>query len=227
MIHLALMLALLTSPVVTKAADAAVMIRETITLSPYNLTEPQHEDISCSGFVISSVKAEELVISAKHCFADGVVMSDEGMPIGQTFHKVNSIRFFDGDVGTVEDLTLSPDTDLALLTVHSMRSHKALRLAQDPVLEDHVLVFGLAGDLPWSIAYGVVFSGPTHVSTESGDSARVLIPISCPACWHGDSGAPVLDTRGGVVGMLSAGDNRTNAFITPVSDIVRFLHASL
>lgn len=147
---------------------------------------------TCSGFVVKSERGDDLIATAKHCTENGVSDRD--------------IRFSDGDVGRIEGIMPSADADVAVLLVHSQRSHPAVKFSAKVNQGDRCFTIGMPSGDPWS--YNTLYSrnGSQVLQVPpTGDDADATpeITFEGPAVYEGDSGAAVFDGHGSVVAVIN------------------------
>jgi len=161
-------------------------------------------DTICTGFVITSEKAYEVIGTARHCTED---VSDRG------------VLFFDGDHGRVVGVDASQDADVAILYVRSMRSHPVVQFSSDNVQPgQRYFLVGMGSGDPWSYASLISRNGSEDYADDNGPQ----ITFEAPSVWFGDSGSAVFDERGHVVGVLVAGMDQERpgvVFAAPISYI--------
>ncbi len=144
---------------------------------------------TCTGVVLG----ESTVATAYHCVASG---------------QRPRVELRDGTVLKGQMFAASPADDLALLRVEGLPASRLELRADDPAQGDRVYALGhpyasaatgkLSGTLLWSVSEGIVSAvGTTMVQTDA-------------ALNPGNSGGPLVDAEGRVVGIVSrklAADN--------------------
>jgi S1-C subfamily serine protease len=160
-----------------------------------------HQQV-CSGFVAGTDGTTEVIITAAHCAIDEVdtvgghlVESDTGLP--------ESVQFFDGDTGTVQDAFINGKHDIMLLVVSSKHLHESAKTQTKFQLGDDFFTIGMANGVDWT--YGRAFSaqGPFEFydPDDKKTSGRGLYQIGTTDMGHGNSGGAVFDKNGEVVGI--------------------------
>lgn len=156
----------------------------------------------CSGFVVSSDKATELIATARHCTNE---VDDR------------AVQFFDGDIGRVEGVLASQDADVAVLVVQSRRSHPIVQFSGTLDPGDRCFMVGMPSGDMWS--YSTLYSRNGSQVFETQDDGPALT-FEAPAVYEGDSGGAIYNPLGQVVAVLDGGDDpeRPNVvFASPAS----------
>lgn len=174
----------------------------------------------CTAVILGVTDAKATVLTmatARHCVRDTV----EADPFGgnDLLHiDLTRVQFFNGDEGRIEHIWSSPDDDLALITVHTKRSHPLETIRGHEVHRgERLFVFGGPDDMLWSLQNAMSLQGmqPPNFAPQYSRWYRTFA-IECAACGPGDSGAGVWNTQGHLVGILVAG-NGTATFVEPVA----------
>ena len=190
------------------AETTSVRIYATVHTIPYvdpggPLTD-QADQFICSGFIISSHGTEQAIATARHCTAD----EEEtifGMPVADVFVKPTIVRYFDGDMGHVYKVYQDPDSDVAILFVHSVRKHEAAPVSRRQVERgDSLFVFGNPEGLPWVFQPATVLNSVETDAVSTAPGFAGLLMIQCAACAPGDSGGGVYDFKGNAMGIFVA-----------------------
>lgn len=162
-----------------------------------------------TGFALTSdqvVTARHLVIGAEHA----------------------SVRTWDGRTLAADVGGLDARTDLALLTVPGAElSPVSLGRSGELRVGDTVLTIGNPYGLGHSLALGVVGHRGRRLAAEAADGPRVdFLQLSIPLN-PGNSGGPVIDRNGEVVGVLSGthAQGQAIAFAVPVEALTDGLDA--
>src|SRR5487761_282489 len=171
----------------------------------------------CSGVYLGN----GLVLTARHC-----VLSD---PSDAT-SKLNDLWVVSFNGQTVKAVTTSfgEDNDYAFLTVEGFKSAAAQLACRAPVLAEPVTVIGHPFlVLDWAVSTGIVSTNrPLDndvVFASTGKDTlgilgwRYLVAATAPVL-PGNSGGPVFDANGDVIGVLVAGFGSFSGFI-PMSAI--------
>jgi S1-C subfamily serine protease len=173
----------------------------------------------CSGSVLASKGTEEIILTARHC-TEGEV--DQ---LGQKIDITPShVHFFNGDVGTVQAIYRDETLDVALLKVHSMRSHKQHITLNNKGLVpgEKLFLYGMPNGMFWSYSEMESMNGDMEFSPAPPKFAN-LLQVSCASCYGGNSGGAVFNTKGQVVGILNAkGPN--SMWVTSARRILNMLH---
>ncbi len=148
--------------------------------------------------------------------ADVVVTSDQALPAQDSY----SLSGSDGTLLPARAARRDPATNLACLTLNSPAVTTPLRAASNPAVGGLALVIGAAADgsptvrlttIYWVGHSGGASSGPIGDAVIL-DLAAELVP----------AGGPVLDARGGLLGMATTGP-QGEALVVPHATINRFL----
>ncbi len=166
----------------------------------------------CAGVVVAPAGPDAVIVAtAYHCVATG---------------QVPEVGFRNGNVTEGRVVARDPARDLALITVARVPAEVAglAVRADDPTVGERVVALGhplgtasvgkLEGVLLWSASEGIVGAvGPWVLQTDAG-----LNP--------GNSGGPLVDTQGRIVGIVSrklAGEDL--AFAAKSTDLARMIAA--
>jgi S1-C subfamily serine protease len=168
---------------VSRAMDSSVIIYADYLDSDGHV---QLDQAVCSGFVIRSDKAWEVIATARHCTRG---LSDR------------EVQFFDGDIGRIEGVMPSAYADVAVLYVHSRRHHPALPMTSKLDPGEPLFVVGMPSGNPWSYSAAHSRNG----SLEYDVNGEPYITIESPGVYFGDSGGGVFTSSGAVVGVISSG----------------------
>jgi hypothetical protein len=168
----------------------------------------------CSGTIIATHGARELVATAAHCLA---------------LAKPDSVAFFNGDHGRILGGIRSVTADVAIVLVGSMRHQIAAPISTHPFRRnENLLVFGLPGGETWSVqrAYSMQGAFPVSVDEEPDAEGNEFpwpdaLLIDCPSCNHGSSGGGVFDKEQ-LVGVLVGGSEQyaSHVYIEPIQDVL-------
>jgi S1-C subfamily serine protease len=162
----------------------------------------------CSGVVMWSNGQDEDIVTARHCnmakdLSEGPIM------LGTVTPRALRVVFFDGDVGQVRSIYNSPNSDVAVIRVHSVRSHPFAFLSRrDLSIGQPLFVFGMPSGISWYKSPATAATG-SRIANEFTDDESIYngeIVFECQACEGGTSGAAVWNERGEVVGINVAGD---------------------
>jgi len=217
------------------AEQTSVIVREDITLQylvddegePTDSGDVKHayDKAACSGFVAYTKGTKAIIVTANHCAQSEY---EQNFFTGTNYAKLTvepkRVQFFDGDIGIVRKVTSGTADDVAILEVQTMRSHPYAFLDTKPLQRgDDLFAFGTPEDESWTYSLAT----PTRGSVEIDDGLALqshAVLLSCPSCGPGDSGGPVFNRAGHVVGTVVAGDSRETAII-PSSRLLPYLKA--
>lgn len=171
---------------------------------------------SCSGSIIG----DGLILTARHC-----VLSD----IINTQSNRNAIwaRTFDGKTVLTSLAFISEDTDFAVLHATGLNEPTASLSCSAVKVGDAVTVVGSPlGFLDWAVSQGQVATLDTDADvfaiksngTTLGEMGWNHLAITTAPIMPGDSGGPVFNTSGQVVGVVVAGAGSYGGFV-PATDI--------
>jgi putative serine protease PepD len=139
----------------------------------------------------------------------GFVISDEGHIVTNQ-HVVDNaqsvqVEFSDGSEVDAEIVGTDPSTDIAVLDVDRSASQlTALQFAPTGALEvgNPVVVLGSPFGLEGTLTTGVISAVGREIQSPNGFTIENAVQTDA-ALNHGNSGGPVLDTQGRVVGVAS------------------------
>ncbi|RZS44677.1 putative serine protease PepD [Herbihabitans rhizosphaerae] len=147
-----------------------------------------------SGFVISQ---------------DGLIVTNNHVVEGGADGGQIAVQFQDGKTAQATIVGRDPESDVAVIKAQGVSGLKAAELGRSDSLKVGQAVvavgspFGLAG----TVTSGIVSSlhRPTRAGGSNGDQATVMDAIQTDASInHGNSGGPLVDMQGRVVGINSA-----------------------
>ena len=105
------------SKVFSTARDSAVFLRADLHFEPSPDIDAPPEDKAdqdiCSGFAIAAGRAVEDVVTARHC-VEPHPQTFMGVPTGTLSVVPKSVHFFDGDIGRIERIFVSSNSDVAI-----------------------------------------------------------------------------------------------------------------
>lgn len=166
----------------------------------------------CSGWVVK----QDVVMTAGHCMdrvGEKLIVSFEDQSLPQIF--ITTKRIFENGA--------MADTDMALLS-GSTGNVPPITIAPDLVTSRTWCVsLGSGGRLG---PQGLPIQQGTMCRTSDHAEAGGLLPVAGDADY-GDSGGPVVDTNGQVIGMVEAvaADGSPIFFIVPAPTLQKFLNA--
>jgi putative serine protease PepD len=169
----------------------------------YERTYKSVVEITASGFESDQFGNQ----SEQQAQGSGFVYDEEGHIVTNQ-HVVDgssslSVRFWNGTRRPAEVVGTDPSTDLAVLKVDAPESLLApLRLANSSGLEvgDEVLAIGSPFGLEGTLTSGIVSA--LHRQMTAPNDFTITDSIQTDAAInHGNSGGPLLDTRGRVIGV--------------------------
>ncbi len=140
----------------------------------------------------------------------GIVLSDDGLVMTNAHVIAGSdgitVRTFDGATYDASLVGSEPDSDLALIRMDGAADLAPARLgvSEDLVVGEPVIAIGNALNLggPPSVTTGIVSA--TNRSIDGPDGHLSDLIQTDAAINHGNSGGPLVDARGSVVGMNTA-----------------------
>lgn len=195
------------SPVAEAASRGTVSI----------IGQNKDEKITGSGFIVS---ADGYIITCAH------VVADRTIPY--------TIKTFDGTSYPVQIINSDTLHDVALLKATNAPNLKTLPLADSSkvTMGEPVIAIGDPfGMLSQTVTTGIVSGTQRDIVAQSPDSEysqsmKDLIQIDAPLN-PGESGGPVLNTSGHVIGITTASDTRAEniSFVIPINNVKPLLAA--
>ena len=159
----------------------------------------------CSGFAVQKRGHYMNIMTAQHCTQDEELYM-WGVAVGKVSMVPSRVVFFNGDTAPVKHVYRAQGSDSAILIVQPMHHHPVVELRSKlPRRGEKLFVFGMPGGRPWMYSSAVGMDGVETEAANDGPLFAGLIPLECPSCYGGDSGAGVFDSRGRVVGFIDAG----------------------
>jgi S1-C subfamily serine protease len=240
LVYIGAILALVIGIVVTRKAhsrtveDLAAELLETKRHSVVMITPPSSDNTGCSGFVVRALSGKIVTVTNRHC----TDMAENGMLAA---HYVDSAV-----VKLLRILYISETTDVAILeeapglepfeTGDGMRKYQRIHVLGFPYLNPLTYSGGftvseeqtmIATELPKSQCDGPgrkwmrveTFLGEAEVCVEiiHAYSTNVIV-------YPGNSGSVVLNNDGRAIGVVFAGNTRTNnGSIIPYNDLMAIL----
>jgi hypothetical protein len=237
---LALVLALLPAPIPTPnpiamAQASTVVIHAQVTKT--ELVDDEGEDLGdagpktvvyeniCSGYVAYTEMLEDgsylsLVTTAKHC-TQPETSSIDGVPILRVDLVPDYVSFKDGDVGIVKAIFPSTNgDDIAFMNVVTANPHPALWPALElPAQGEPLFVYGMPLGQEFALSPATMMQD--HQLFHDDDPSNPpwendAYLIACASCGPGNSGGPVLNMRGQVVGIVNAGGEHAQTLMFPL-----------
>lgn len=210
-----LLAALFAAPHAARAASPALVHIERSSVTVWGYETSQERDWSgnvkietselmplCSGVTVAIQDANAThvrIATAGHC--NGTDQEDGATVTVQIEH----VQFFDGDIGAVDAITQSDTDDLAVLDVHTRRSHYDVAVPSAPPARGQtLLVFGTPQGEFWSLQSARSMNGSMYDAT-FGPLWEHTYLLECAACAGGDSGGGTWTQDGKFVGILVAG----------------------
>lgn len=157
-------------------------------------------------------QGNNLTLVARSLQGSGVLISDDGM-IWTAAHIVQAaelvrVEFLDGTVYEAEVLSTNPLADVALIKIKSNFSLNGKKIA--PIgnsntirIGEDVFILGAPFGLKQSLSKGVL-SGRHVPESLSNDFANIEFLQTDAAINHGNSGGPMFNMKGEVVGIASS-----------------------
>ena len=157
-------------------------------------------------------QGNDLTLVARSFQGSGVLISDDGM-IWTAAHIVQAaelvrVEFLDGTVYEAEVLSTNPLADVALIKIKnnfSLNGKKAAPIGNSNTIRigEDVFILGAPFGLKQSLSKGVL-SGRHVPESLSNDFANIEFLQTDAAINHGNSGGPMFNMKGEVVGIASS-----------------------
>lgn len=145
-----------------------------------------------------------------------VVTSDQALPAQDSY----SLAVSSGKLLPAHTVRRDPATNLVCLSLDTPAETEALRAAVNPSVGGLALAIGAAADGSPTVRLGAIHQiSPNHA--DGGGPLSGAITLDLPAGTVPEGG-PVLDAKGGILGMATAG-RQGEALVVPHATIVRFL----
>jgi len=148
--------------------------------------------------------------------ADMVVTADQALPAQDSY----SLGFSGGTLLPARAARRDSATNLVCLNLETPAAATTIRAAADPVVGSLVLAVGAAADGEPTVRLAAIHRiahGGTNGSGSLGDA--IILDLASHSVAEG---GPVLDARGGLLGMATAGP-QGEAMVIPYSTIAKFL----
>ena len=146
--------------------------------------------------------------------ADVVVTSDQALPAQDSY----SLAISNGALLPARAARRDPATNLACLNLDAPAAAAPMRAAADPAVGGLALALGAAADGSPTLRLTTIhWVGHGRANGLLGDA--ILLDLAADLV---PEGGPVLDARGGLLGMASAGP-QGEALVIPRATIIRFL----
>jgi len=174
----------------------------------------------------SALEREALRVRVRTCEAYG---TGSAFAIDETHAVTNkhvakgatdiTLTGFDGTQYTVKSSVISPDSDLALLTIDGELPNIATLAESEPQLGDELTIAGY----PLGEALAVR-EGPyvADVHDDIGNAPDLVYEVYAES-HPGNSGSPVANAAGEVIGVLYASDDVDTSYVVALPTLERFL----
>lgn len=210
------------SAVIEGARDSTVELMGTsvVNMQKINQSNSKKNWNECSGFMV----APGVVATARHCVTF-IHQTLDGIPMIEKFY-VTKVEFYDGSSAKVLRIKTDKDADLAYLYTDDTK-HSALPLTDKAYIGEQLFVLGAPAGRKFSYSNAYLMQGsvPTNGLGDPKFNWNGSFLIDCPSCYSGDSGGPVINMDGEVVGVLVAGEDRPEAsLIEPAGYVMQDLN---
>lgn len=173
-----------------------------------------------TGFGVKTKSGAEVILTNKHvCEAPGYKLE----------YKAAEFVFIKSETGYFESKVIAVDTEHDLCIVKMVPNVSTLHTGFfQPAVGDTIAIIGHPMLTPLQVSKGI-YNGYTKKYDLSGLSDSLDLPIELPIGWTsapsypGNSGSPVVNFYGQVVGVLFAGMAPTINMIVPIDAINKFL----
>jgi hypothetical protein len=187
----------------------------------------------CSGWVAYTRKMRdgrylELIVTARHCTVPETYLLLNVAPVFTNTPTLKRVNFKDGTVAPiVAVLPMAEGDDLAFVATITKRPRPYAFLAPSlPEQAEDLFVYGMPHGRVFAYSPAVMmqdhllWSDPEDQANQWQSNAYM---IACPACGPGDSGGPVFNRRGEVVGIVNAQGDSAQTLMYPLEKLRRFL----
>lgn len=145
------------------------------------ITETDKSSGKCAGWIIKDHPLT--AITAKHC---------------TTGSKSIQVVFFDGTKSKVVKITQEAKADLSIIQISPTNNVKVLSISKEMYLGENLRVIGHPEFDNWYVGSATLAGSQLIIDKLEGET----VILECPTCYQGDSGGPVLNKDGQVVGTL-------------------------
>lgn len=156
---------------------------------------------------IARTSAGKLKIMRYASEGGGFIIDESGV-IATNGHVVKgkgrvSVIFRDGSKKTAQIIGRSDRYDLAFLKMESGKKLKALRFSKNPTvrLHDKVYATGTSSSLSGTLSQGQITGFGIRKDFPGGPLEIIQVNFNA---YHGDSGSPIFDSEGNLLGMTTA-----------------------
>jgi serine protease Do len=188
---------------------AIAMVINVIAILPYTFSIPAIDFLITSSKLslqndIKTYKEAVVVIETGESKGTGFAFSSDGY-ILTNYHVVENggqitVAFPKDGLFTATIEAVFPEIDLALLKVQSEEDLPFLNLATSPSYDEQVHITFIGNPLAFN---GIANEGTIIGDTDLEDWQKPVIMIEAPV-YHGNSGSPVLNDKGDVIGVIFA-----------------------
>jgi S1-C subfamily serine protease len=192
-------------------------------------TETKVQNV-CSGWVAYAQPSYAIVVTARHCTIPETMRIFD-TPVMTATPTLLHVNFKDGSTAEIAGVyTPSDNDDIAFLTVKTAKQRPNAFLAPAlPAQGDDLFVYGMPLGQAFALSPAVMMQDHVLWTDPEGEYANVAIlasnsyMIACSACGAGDSGGPVFNRSGQVVGILNAQGDAAQALMYPLEKMRAFL----
>lgn len=176
-----------------------------------------------TGFVIYSNDQFALILTNEHVIGRAPRVTVGSFPNGRTTRRATvSVG---GSEYESEVLAMLPNSDVALLICGGLAGIPALPLGNSDSLDigDKVYALGCPGGICNTVTEGRVANMDVTIRTDGGNELYGMIMMDS-TIDHGSSGGPLVNARGEVVGINTAGSEESRfGFAIPIAQALRVL----
>jgi S1-C subfamily serine protease len=221
-----------TTVSITASMTIKMLLDEDGNPTDFGETKTKTDNV-CSGWVAYARPSYAIIVTARHCTVPETanVMGTDVATVTPTLLHVN---FKDGATAKITNVYApSPADDIAFLTIATTKQRPMAYLAAAlPNQGDDLFVYGMPLGQEFAISPAVMMQDHVLWTDPTGEYANVLnlagnsYLIACPACGPGDSGGPVFNRRGQVVGIDNAHGDAAQTLMYPLEKMRAFLRTA-
>ncbi|REE07693.1 serine protease Do [Winogradskyella pacifica] len=203
----------------------SILLLFTVNVNSQNLSE-LYNDVKSSVVVINIITVEsrkvndDLNLLAKATQGSGVLISEDGL-IWTAAHVVQSaelvqVEFLDGELFEADVLSSNPLADVALIRIKGefhLKNKKVAKIGNSDMqnIGDDIFVIGAPFGIKQTLSKGII-SGKHYLDPSNSSLANVEFLQTDAAINHGNSGGPMFNMKGEIIGITSRIHSESGSF---------------